>query len=255
MNIIKYTEFGLDLDCIAENEQVWMSVSQIAELFGISERTCREHIQHILDDKELDKSTRRLNRQVRNEGEREVSRDVVHCSQDMVMHIGYRVRSDRGVHFRKWATKTINQALDPKPQSCVDPIVAMLQAALETRKDLLALQTTVTELSEANEARNLKEKEALAQLYMFPEPTVTCPVITDRAILVDFVRAHSVVTGIHCGTLWKILYCKIRILAKFDCVKRSKNSNLCPLDILEKEERLAEAYAIAKKIFVIGEEK
>ncbi|OOF70871.1 RhuM family protein [Rodentibacter caecimuris] len=95
-----------------ESETVWLSQAQMAELFGKDVRTINDHIQNVFDDQELDKSsTIRKFRIVRQEGKRQVNRDIEHYDLDMIISIGYRVKSPQGVAFRRWATARLKDYL------------------------------------------------------------------------------------------------------------------------------------------------
>ncbi|WP_411954325.1 virulence RhuM family protein [Alkalibacillus sp. S2W] len=89
-----------------------MTQKEIAELYQKGVNTINEHIKNIYADGELSESaTIRENRIVRLEGERQVERKVSFYNLEMIIAIGYRVRSHRGTQFRKWATERINQYL------------------------------------------------------------------------------------------------------------------------------------------------
>ncbi|OHX56248.1 hydroxyacid dehydrogenase [Planococcus salinarum] len=95
-----------------EDETVWMTQKAIAELFQKSLKTINEHIKNIYEDGELGEfATIRRNRIVQIEGEREVEREVSFYNLEMILAIGYRVRSHRGTQFRKWATERLNEYL------------------------------------------------------------------------------------------------------------------------------------------------
>ncbi|PIZ74782.1 MAG: hypothetical protein COY08_02415 [Piscirickettsiaceae bacterium CG_4_10_14_0_2_um_filter_44_336] len=84
----------------------------MAELFDKDVRTINEHIGNVFSDGELDrKPTIRKFRIVRQEGKREVHREIEHYNLDVIISVGYRVKSARGVQFRKWATRVLNQYL------------------------------------------------------------------------------------------------------------------------------------------------
>ncbi len=103
-------EFQVILD---DNEDtVWATQHQIIELFGKSRRTIGEHIKNIYSEGELDESSTRRNlRQVQKEGNRNVSRTVSLFNLDVIISVGYRVKSQRGIEFRKWATKRLKEYL------------------------------------------------------------------------------------------------------------------------------------------------
>lgn len=89
-------------------ETVWASQAQIASAFTVDVRTINEHIQNILNTKELTRAaTIRNFRIVQTEGNRDVERDVKHYNLDMILSVGYRVNSKRATQFRQWATKTL----------------------------------------------------------------------------------------------------------------------------------------------------
>ncbi len=90
------------LDVRLEDETVWLSQKMMAELFQVSVPTINEHIRTIHDDGELDKeATIRKFLIVQTEGSRQVSRQVDFYNLDMILAVGYRIRSPRGSQFRR----------------------------------------------------------------------------------------------------------------------------------------------------------
>ena len=88
-----------------EGENVWLTQKLIAELFEVSITTVNEHLTNIFEEQELEEvSTIRNFRIVQKEGNREIERASKHYNLDAILAVGYRVRSNRGVQFRKWAT-------------------------------------------------------------------------------------------------------------------------------------------------------
>ena len=103
-------EFQVVLD--GEYDTVWATEQQIMDLFGKARRTIGEHIKNIYEEGELDKeSTWREFRQVQKEGEREVFRRVSIYNLDVIISVGYRVKSQVGTEFRKWATQKLKEYL------------------------------------------------------------------------------------------------------------------------------------------------
>ena len=101
---------GTKIDVRFEGETVWLTQQQMAELFGSSRTNIVEHIQHIYEEGELDEeSTCRKFRQVRDEGGRQVSREIPHYNLDMIISLGYRVKSRIATHFRRWATERLKE--------------------------------------------------------------------------------------------------------------------------------------------------
>jgi hypothetical protein len=98
------------LDVRLENQTVWLSQKQLTELFGKAKGTISEHIKHIFEDGELEPAaTVRLFRTVQIEGSREVVREVEHYNLDMVLALGFRVRSPMAVRFRQWAADKLKE--------------------------------------------------------------------------------------------------------------------------------------------------
>ncbi len=98
------------LEVRVEDETVWLTQQQIADLFQSSRTNVVEHVMHIYEDEELEESsTCRKFRQVRKEGKRTVSRVVPMYNLDMIISVGYRVNSKRGVKFRQWANRILKE--------------------------------------------------------------------------------------------------------------------------------------------------
>lgn len=109
-DIILYSspEGGIELDVRLQQETVWLSQKQMSDLFGKDVRTINEHVRNVFDDGELEKDrTIRKFRIVRKEGQRQVQREIEHYNLDMIISVGYRVKSLQGVRFRQWATRIL----------------------------------------------------------------------------------------------------------------------------------------------------
>ena len=93
-----------------EDDTVWLTQQQMSELFQTSRTNVVEHIKHIYEEGELDEiSTCRNFRQVRKEGNREVTRQIPHYNLDMIISLGYRIKSVIATRFRQWATKRLKE--------------------------------------------------------------------------------------------------------------------------------------------------
>lgn len=93
-------------------ETVWLSQQQIAELFQTSRTNIVEHIQHVYEEGELDEmATCRKSRQVRTEGSRQVTREIPFYNLDLIISVGYRVKSKIATQFRIWATERLREYL------------------------------------------------------------------------------------------------------------------------------------------------
>ncbi len=102
----KDNEFTLDVRTDKTNETVWLTQEEIAKLFGKARSTITEHINNIFSSKELDKST-----SVGFSDERVNNRPAKFYNLDVILAVGYRVNSKRGILFRKWANKILKDYL------------------------------------------------------------------------------------------------------------------------------------------------
>ena len=93
-----------------ENDTVWRSADQMAELFQRNKTTISRHVKNVLEDGELEEAaTVAFFATVQNEGDRKVERKIAFYNLDMIISVGYRVHSHRGVQFRIWATKVLKE--------------------------------------------------------------------------------------------------------------------------------------------------
>lgn len=109
--VIYQAEDGLTkVECRFVDETVWLTQQQMAELFHTSRSNIVEHIGHIYEEGELDEvSTCRKFRQVRMEGNRQVTRELPFYNLDMIISLGYRVKSLIATQFRRWATERLKE--------------------------------------------------------------------------------------------------------------------------------------------------
>jgi hypothetical protein len=97
------------LECRFADDNLWLSQALMAELFDVTVPTVNEHLKGIYGDGELDPSaTTRRFRIVRQEGRRQVAREIEHYSLEAILAVGFRVRSPRGTQFRIWATVALS---------------------------------------------------------------------------------------------------------------------------------------------------
>ena len=111
--VLYQTEDGRTrVECRFVDETLWLSQALIGELFQKDVRTVNEHLQNIYQEGEIEEqATIRKFRIVRREGPREVERDIEHYNLDAILAVGYRVRSERGTQFRRWATERLSEYL------------------------------------------------------------------------------------------------------------------------------------------------
>ncbi|WP_455621635.1 RhuM family protein [Parabacteroides sp.] len=110
--ILYQPDEAIKLEVRLENETVWLTQTQIVELFQSSKANISEHIKNIYEQKELEEiSTVRDFRTVRLEGKRQVVRNLTYYNLDAIISIGFRVNSKRGILFRQWANKVLKDYL------------------------------------------------------------------------------------------------------------------------------------------------
>ena len=111
--VLYQTEDGQTrVECRFVDETLWLSQALIGELFQVTVPTVNEHLKNLLDEGELPwEATIRKFRIVRREGVRGVEREIEHYNLDAILAVGYRVRSERGTQFRRWATERLRDYL------------------------------------------------------------------------------------------------------------------------------------------------
>lgn len=93
-----------------QGETVWLSLEQMAELFQRNKSTISRHIKNVFEERELQPNTTvAFFATVQMEGKRKVERDIAYYNLDMIISVGYRVHSYRGVQFRMWATNVLKE--------------------------------------------------------------------------------------------------------------------------------------------------
>lgn len=100
----------ISVDVRFDGETVWLSLEQMANLFERDKSTVSRHIKNVFSENELEYSATVANfATVQNEGGRTVERNIEHFNLDVIISVGYRVKSLRGTQFRQWATKRLNE--------------------------------------------------------------------------------------------------------------------------------------------------
>ena len=108
--IYQNSEGSIKIDVRLEEESVWLTQAQLCELFQKSKATISEHIKNVFEEGELDASaTVRNFRTVQTEGKREVERAIDYYNLDVIISVGYRVKSPQGTQFRIWATQRLKE--------------------------------------------------------------------------------------------------------------------------------------------------
>ena len=116
--LFESTDGEAKLEVTTDYDTVWLTKPQMAELFGRDRTVITRHINNIYKEEELDQDlTCAKFAQVQIEGGRHVQREIEHFNLDVIISVGYRVKSKRGVEFRQWATKILKQYLIVKTGS------------------------------------------------------------------------------------------------------------------------------------------
>jgi hypothetical protein len=112
IEIYQESNSSIGINVKFDDDTVWLTQKQMADLFDKDVRTINEHILNIYKTDELRRDpTIRKFRIVRIEGERSVVRTVDHVNLDMIISVGYKVNSKRGTQFRQWATQRLKEYL------------------------------------------------------------------------------------------------------------------------------------------------
>ena len=108
--IYRNQDRNIKIDVRLEEETVWLTQAQLCELFQKSKATISEHIKNVFEEGELDAlATVRKFRTVQTEGKREVERAIDYYNLDVIISVGYRVKSQQGTQFRIWATQRLKE--------------------------------------------------------------------------------------------------------------------------------------------------
>ena len=111
--LVRFTDNGFELDVRADlqHDTVWLTQKEMSLLFDVSSDNIGLHIKNIFKDDELDSSTSEESSVVQKEGSRTITRNVKIYNLDMIIAVGYRVKSKRGLLFRRWANSVLKDFL------------------------------------------------------------------------------------------------------------------------------------------------
>ena len=107
--IFEASDKSIALPVMINSETVWLNRNQMAELFGRDVKTIGKHINNALKEELSETASVAKFATVQNEGNREVIRKIEHYNLDVIISVGYRVKSKRGVEFRRWANSVLKQ--------------------------------------------------------------------------------------------------------------------------------------------------
>jgi len=115
IEIYKSIDNAIELEVNLDNDTVWLNRHQLAMLFNRDIKTIGKHINTIFEEQELDiKSTVAKFATVQIEGDRKIKREIEHYNLDVIISVGYRVKSKQGTQFRQWATQRLKDYLEYK---------------------------------------------------------------------------------------------------------------------------------------------
>ncbi|MFN6944442.1 MAG: RhuM family protein [Cytophagaceae bacterium] len=171
--IYEAVEGGASLEVRLEDDTVWLTQAQLVELFESSKANISEHISKIYKEGELEKGpTVRKLRTVRTEGKRIVEREVEHYNLDVIISVGYRVKSLRGTQFRIWANKILKDYLI-KGFAINEKRLKEKQEQLDQLKKVVQLQEKVINNYQ------LKDGEAEGLIRVIAEYTFALEILDD----------------------------------------------------------------------------
>lgn len=200
--IFKNGELELEVTVSEDRENVWLSQRQMATLFNVSADNIGLHIKNILADKELDSSTTEESSVVQTEGKRKVRRTIKIYNLDMILAVGYRVKSPNGIIFRKWATSILKDYMI-KGYAMNEKRLEVLHKTVEIQSRMLAASLNVEE----NEMLNIIDayQNALSLLDDYDHGSVSKPDGKDSVYrltyeecreLIDKMKFQSAVFGV-----------------------------------------------------------
>ena len=159
-NIIVYNDGELELKVSVEQESVWLNLNQLCELLDRDKSVISRHIKNIFLEKELEKyATVAKYATVQIEGDREILRDIEYYNLDVIISVGYRVKSQKGVKFRQWATSVLKNYIQNGYVINGDKITN--QRFKELENDVLNLKSKVENISNSLEDKTLKPKQGI----------------------------------------------------------------------------------------------
>lgn len=163
IKIYKSEDGSTEIQVQLENETVWLSQKQMAELFGKDSDTIGLHLKSIFKSEELDEfSTTELSSVVQQEGKRIVSRKIKVYNLDAIISVGYRVNSKRGTQFRIWANKILKEYL-------VKGFSLNEKRLLQQNEQLKQLQESVKLLGSVLNYKALSEEESVGLLKIISD--------------------------------------------------------------------------------------
>jgi hypothetical protein len=159
-NIVVYNDGELELKVSVNEETIWLTQSQMSELFGTSTDNIGLHLKNIYKEIELNENSTTENFSVvRQEGKRKVTRLIKHYNLDAIISVGYRISSSKATKFRQWATSILKNYIQNGYVINSDKITNERFVLLE--KDVNILKNKVDAISLRLEDNSLKIKQGI----------------------------------------------------------------------------------------------
>ena len=186
--VIYISEDGsISLDTKLENDTIWLTQKQMAELFGVKTPAINKHLNNIYNEGELDKiSTVSFLEIVQKEGNRDISRKIAFYNLDAVISVGYRVNSSRATQFRIWATNTLKEYLT-KGYVINEKMLKAQQNKIQTLQSTVSLltrsiQNQISTVDQAQDVANILDNFAkgLDLLDNFDHKTLDTKGVTQK---------------------------------------------------------------------------
>lgn len=157
-DLIKFEDgdFSLDVKVSPNEDTVWLSQKEMSLLFDVSTDNIGLHIKNILNEGELDHSTTEESSVVQFEANRHVKRTIKLFNLDMIISVGYRVKSKRGIIFRRWATSTLKQYLLNGYVINSDRIIAYQSNILNLEANYINIENRIKNLEDTIYSANNK---------------------------------------------------------------------------------------------------
>ena len=194
-NVISYNngEISIDVNFDYENETIWLTQAKMAELFQVDRSRITRHIKNILEEGELDSSVCAENALTASDGKKYITKFY---NLDMIISIGYRVNSKRGIEFRKWVTNILKQymykgyAINQKRLEILNKVVEIQNKMLST-----ALDISTYELKEVID----KYSYALDLLDDYDHQKVVKPNGNDVIHKIEYAECRSIIDSMKFG--------------------------------------------------------
>lgn len=235
-------------DAIVHNGEAWITQKQMAELFGVTVKTVSEHIQNIVRDRECESEAVIRNfLTTASDGKRY---DISHYASLMVQHVGYRVKSDRGIEYRQWVSRVVRGEApstgELTPQTALS--ITRLEQAVRALAETMAVKlATIDDHEKRIQALESPQAPVLPKLL----PAVaSAPLNREKSLVVREaigarVRAYASKNGIEIQDSWRLLYDKFKGEYHYDLRKASEESGITKLDVADREGMLMQLYAVA----------